>query len=72
MASIELSEPGTFWVDSFPLRMFPYFVRKPSADNYKVTYLPAWMPGASFRRMAQQMWTDHKRMYEISSEHTKA
>lgn len=66
------SEPGAFWVDSLPLRMLLHFVRKPSANSHTVKHLPAWMPGASFRRLARQMWADRQRMYDVPFEHTKA
>ncbi|KAF8911741.1 cytochrome P450 [Mucidula mucida] len=43
------SEPGRWWVDSFPL----------------LKYIPAWFPGASFRQHAKAMREDLDRLCDI-------
>lgn len=46
------SEPGSFFVDYFPA----------------LKHVPRWMPGASFKRIAEAMREDLERLYDVPFE----
>lgn len=54
--------PGRFWVDYFPIREYRYrwvLPKKPLLELVLlVKYVPAWIPGAKFKRLAQG-WREH-------------
>jgi hypothetical protein len=43
------SEPGAFWVDSFPI----------------LRHVPSWFPGAGFKTIARGMREDLERLYDV-------
>lgn len=69
------SEPGAFWVDSFPLcECFgPSIAILPlcSITVPLVKYVPAWFPGASFQRVARSMRQDLERLYDVPFNYVK-
>lgn len=48
------TQRGKWMVDTFPIRAFAslYISRSIEKPNKKVKYLPQWMPGAEFKRLA--------------------
>lgn len=62
------SEPGAFMVDRFPFRA-PRFIHSSSQPQTliqpPVKYVPAWLPGAGFQRVAQAMRADLERLYDV-------
>ncbi|KZP12803.1 cytochrome P450 [Athelia psychrophila] len=52
----QASEPGAFWVDSFPL----------------LKYVPSWVPGAGFKKVAYRMRQDLERLYSVPYDFVKS
>ncbi|KAJ3553877.1 hypothetical protein NM688_g3387 [Phlebia brevispora] len=50
-----VSEPGAFLVDTLPW----------------LKYVPAWFPGANFKRLARRMWQEREELYNIPFEFVK-
>ncbi|KAF7974983.1 hypothetical protein HWV62_10733 [Athelia sp. TMB] len=50
------SEPGAFWVDNFP----------------SLKYVPSWIPGAGFKKVAHTMRMDLERLYNVPFDFVKS
>lgn len=63
------SEPGAFLVDRFPSCALYYFLfliyGLEKTYTFAVQYIPAWFPGAGFKRLAREWREGLDRLYDV-------
>ena len=67
------SEPGRFWVDSFPLCGYSVLQTLPSLADFVglVRHVPSWVPGAGFKVITRRMREDLERLYDVPFDFVK-